>query len=539
MLGNMMPFQLTINALMQHGKRQFSDTEIVSITSDYPIHRCTLGDVFDRAAQLANFLKAEGINKGDRVGTLAWNDFRHMELYYGVSCSGAVCHTINPRLHPEQIEFIVNDAEDQLLFIDPLFVPAIQALRDTFKSVKRIVVLTSDASVIDGLGDDWAIYESVIDGQDTAYDWPELNENDASSLCYTSGTTGNPKGVLYSHRSLVLHTMAEVAPDALGVGRRDVILPVVPMFHVNSWGIPYLPAMTGCKLVFAGPKSSDGAVLEQLLREEAVTLAAGVPTIWKLLHDYLKQNNIKLTHLKKLLVGGSAMPPNLFRFFEEEQGATILHAWGMTEMSPLGTINHALPPALDNLTETEKFDARLRQGYPIFGVELKITDADDKELAWDGESSGSLQTRGLWIMDHYFKKPETRSASGWFDTGDIACMTADGSMKITDRKKDVIKSGGEWISSIDIENAMMSHPDVSMAAVIGAPHPKWDERPLLVLEENGNTHLTKEQVTEWLTDKIAKWWLPDDVKYVEKLPLTGTGKIHKLVLREQFKDFSF
>ncbi len=538
MLGNMMPFQLTINALMRHGQRMFSETEIVSVTSDHPVHRTDLGQVLARSAQLAHFFNEQGIEKGQRIATLAWNDFRHMELYYGVACYGAVCHTINPRLHPEQIEFIVNDAEDQLLFIDVMFIDAIKSIQDKLTSVNKIIVLTSDESVIAGLGENWAIYEQVIESKPNEFAWPELEENDACSLCYTSGTTGNPKGVLYSHRALVLHAMSEIAPDNLDVSRNDVILPVVPMFHVNAWGIPYLSAMTGCKLVFPGPKAADAQMLERLFREEEVTITAGVPTVWKLLKDYLETNDIKLTSLKRLIVGGSAMPPSLYKYFEEVQGVHVCHLWGMTELCPLGSANTTQPKAYNKLSHDEQFENKLRQGFPPFGIEMDIIDADGKSVAWDGKSSGNLVVRGPWVLDHYFNKPDTRSESGWFDTGDIACMSHDGCMKITDRKKDVIKSGGEWISSIDIENAMMLHPDVSVAAVIGVFHEKWDERPLLVLEHNGK-ELSLEDVHAWLTDKIAKWWLPDAVSYVEKLPLTATGKIHKLVLREQFKDYRF
>ncbi len=537
MLGNMMPYQLTINALMRHGKQLFSNNEIISITSDHDYHQCTLADIFTRAAKLANFFQENEIKKGDRIATLAWNDFRHMELYFGVSCSGAVCHTINPRLHPDQLAFIINDAQDQMLFIDVMFIELIKGVESKLSHVKNIVVLTSDDSVIEGLPSHWKAYEQIMGQHSCDYEWPELNEEDACSLCYTSGTTGDPKGVLYSHRALILHTMSAALPDCFGVSKRDVILPVVPMFHVNSWGIPYLPAMVGCKLVFAGHKVANPQVLTHLIQQEKVSITAGVPTVWNFLYDYLKTEKIQLKTLQKMIVGGSAMPPHLYKYYEQEQGLVVVHAWGMTEMSPLGTVNATRPYEANNLNEEELFLLKLKQGHPVFGVEMKIVDEQGKSLDWDGKQSGSLLVRGPWVVDYYFNKPETKTADGWFDTGDISTIDEFGFMKIADRKKDVIKSGGEWISSIDIENAMMMHKQVSMAAVIGLEHPKWGERPLLIIERNAHEELTVAQVGQWLNDKIAKWWIPETVVYVDKISLTATGKVHKLVLREQFSNF--
>jgi len=535
----MMHSQLTINAVMEHGKKLFKRNEVVSITSDHELHRCCLGDIFSRAGQLANFFQHHNIDKGERIATLAWNDFRHLELYFGISCSGAVCHTINPRLHPKQLEFIINDAEDKLLFIDVMFIDLIKPIRDALTTVEKIVVLTSDDSVIEGFSSDWLIYEQAISDHSTEFMWPELNENDACSLCYTSGTTGNPKGVLYSHRALVLHTMSVALPDVFGVSKRDVILPVVPMFHVNSWGIPYLAAMIGCKLVFAGQKVADPQVLTELLEQESVTLSAGVPTVWGLLFEYLEKKKIKLTTLKKMIVGGAAMPPHLFKYFSEQQGITLIHAWGMTETSPLGTINHIQPSFVDDWDRDAQLSQKLKQGQPPFGIDIKIVDEHGSELPWDGSTTGNLKVRGPWVIEHYFKKPETSSGDGWFDTGDISTIDEYGFMKIADRKKDVIKSGGEWISSIDIENAVMMHPSVSLAAIIGIEHPKWDERPLLVIQNNQQHKMNIASVHDWLDGKIAKWWLPNEVVYVDNIPLTATGKVHKLVLRDQFKDFCF
>ncbi|MBA1145596.1 long-chain-fatty-acid--CoA ligase [Ectothiorhodospiraceae bacterium WFHF3C12] len=539
MQGLMMDFQLTVTSVMEHGRKLHGNTEVVSSTSDHDRHRTTFGEVFGRAGKLAHLFAKEGIKRGDRIATLAWNDFRHMELYFGISCYGAVCHTINPRLHPDQIDFIVNDAEDQLLFIDAMFVDLVKPLRERFKTVKKIIVMTSDRKVIEGLGNDWAIYEDVIADLDTDYDWPALDEGEACSLCYTSGTTGNPKGVLYSHRSTVLHSLGANQPDAIGIRREDVVLPVVPMFHVNAWGLPYVAAMTGCKMVFPGAKVGVPSELYKLLDEEEVTFTAGVPTVWQLLRDHMDKNNLKLPKLHTMVVGGSAMPPHLYRYYEEEHGLVVNHAWGMTEMSPIGTANQTLPPAARNLSKEEQMELKLKQGMPVYGVEMKIVDDNGHELPWDGEASGSLMVRGPWIIERYMNKDETALTHGWFDTGDVASMDKFGIMKITDRKKDVIKSGGEWISSIDVENAVMLHPEIPVAAVIGMPHPKWGERPLLVIERSDKRELSLQEIHDWLDGKVASWWKPNEVVYVDKIPLTATGKMHKLTLRDQLEDFSF
>ncbi len=389
------------------------------------------------------------------------------------------------------------------------------------------------------LGEKWSTYEDDISIYSKEHDWPELDENDPCQLCYTSGTTGNPKGVQYSHRALVLHTMAAIAPDAFSIGKNDCILPVVPMFHVNAWGIPYMAAMAGCKLVLAGSKVADPAVLSRLIQDEDVTLAAGVPTVWNLLAQYLQEHDISLTGLKKLVVGGTAMPPHLYRYFQDEQDMAIIHAWGMTEMSPLGTINHIQAKEMQAWDDEALFEQKLKQGVPVYGIELKLTNDDGQDVPWDGKESGNLLVRGPWVVEQYFNRPDVENENGWFDTGDISVIDQYGYMKITDRSKDVIKSGGEWISSVEIENAMMSHPEVSLAAVIGIEHPKWDERPLLIIESHSGEPLSHEDIVTFLTGKIAKWWMPDAIEYVEHIPMTATGKMHKLKLREKFEQYSF
>lgn len=539
MIGSMMNYQLTLTSIMQHGKQINPHKEVVSITSDHDEHRCTLNDIFERSAQVANLLKSHNIKKGDRIATLAWNDFRHMELYYGIGCSGAVCHTINPRLHPDQVNFIINDASDKIVFLDVMFIDLIKAIEAELPTVKQFIVLTSDVAVVEHLGEKWTTYEDAISIYSKEFDWPELSENDPCQLCYTSGTTGNPKGVQYSHRALVLHTMAAIVPDAFSIGKNDCILPVVPMFHVNAWGIPYMAAMAGCKLVFAGSKVADPEVLARLINQEGVTLAAGVPTVWNLLAQYLQNNNLSLPSLKKLVVGGTAMPRHLYSYFQDEQNMAIIHAWGMTEMSPLGTINHIQTKEMQEWDDDVLLEQKLKQGVPVYGIELKLVNDDGNTVAWDGKTSGNLLVRGPWVVDKYFNRPDVENVNGWFDTGDISIIDEHGYMKITDRSKDVIKSGGEWISSVDIENAMMSHPEVSLAAVIGVVHPKWDERPLLIIQNHGDAELTHDEVVTFLTGKIAKWWMPDAIAYVDAIPMTATGKMHKLKLREAFDGYTF
>jgi len=535
MRGLMMDTPLLITGIMRYADRNVPDTEVVSVTLENPRHRCTLSDVFRRARQLANALQKAGIRPGDRVATMAWNDYRHLEIYYAVSCMGAVLHTLNPRLFPEQLEFVINHAEDKVLFIDPTLLAALAPLQGKVPTLEKTIVMSSAASMPPAVAGKLPDYESFIAGQPEQFDWPELDENTASSLCYTSGTTGNPKGVLYSHRSTVLHAYAGCMADAVGLSGRDVTLAVVPMFHANAWGLPYNAAMVGSKLVFPGPKMGDPAVLTQLMNEEGVTLAAGVPTVWTMLLNHLRLTGTKLTTLKRTLIGGSAVPLQMIRDFQLEHGVDVLQGWGMTEMSPLGTVG-SLRPSADALPLEEQFKLRARQGRGIFGVEMKVVDDDGRELPWDGKSSGELKVRGPWVCKGYFRLDESSAhdADGWFATGDVALIHPDGYLQITDRAKDVIKSGGEWISSVDLENCACGHPDVLMAAAIGVRHPKWEERPILLVVPRPGCTPQRESVLAHIANHFAKWQLPDEVLVVESLPLTGTGKINKRELRDRF-----
>jgi acyl-CoA synthetase (AMP-forming)/AMP-acid ligase II len=478
MHGLMMEKPLLITDIMRFAERNYPDVEVVSVTLDNPRHRCTWKDVFRRARQLANALTAAGVKPGDRIGSIAWNDYRHLELYYAVSCMGAVMHTINPRLFPEQLEYIINHAEDKLLFVDPTLLPVLAPLQGKTPSVEKVIVLGSDATIPDAVKGKLESYESFIAGHSDEYDWPELDERQASSLCYTSGTTGHPKGVLYSHRSNVLHAYAGCLPDAIGVSGRDTILAVVPMFHANAWGLPYNAAMVGSKVVLPGPKMGDPETIVSLMNDEQVTLAAGVPTVWTLLLNYLAQTGKKLETLKSTLVGGSAVPLSMIQTFAEKHGVQVLQGWGMTEMSPLGTVC-SLRPEMESLPTEERYRIHTKQGHGVFGVEMKIVDDDGNELPWDGKASGELKVRGNWVCSGYYgiKESSAHDADGWFATGDVAAIGPDGYLQITDRAKDVIKSGGEWISSVDLENCACGHPDVLMAAAIGVKHPKWEERP--------------------------------------------------------------
>ena len=540
MLGLMMNSQLTLTAVMHHAGRFHGDTEIVSVTADQPLHRYRYRDCFARAAQLANALQALGARIGDRIGTLAWNDYRHLEVYFGTACMGLVCHTINPRLFPEQIDFIVNHAEDRWLFVDPAFIPLVRALQDRLPTIEGFVIL-GPAAAAEGCGLRNAVsYESLLAGQAQQFAWPDLDENTACSLCYTSGTTGNPKGVLYSHRALVLHTYGALMPDTMNLSCREVVMPVVPMFHVNAWSIPYGAAVVGAKLVFPGPRMGDGEALQTLIAAESVTLSAAVPTVWLALLGYLEKSGTRVPSLKRVIVGGSACPRAIMEAFEERHGVHVQHAWGMTEMSPMGTLNS---PTADweQLSAEEQWTLRLKVGKPVFGVDVKIVDADGNELPWDGESFGSLKVRGPWICREYFRigKGDAHAEEGWFETGDVATIDARGFVAITDRIKDVIKSGGEWISSIDLENTAMAHPGVAEAAVIGAAHPKWAERPLLCVVRKAGAAVSREELLAFFEGKVAKWWIPDDVVFVDELPHTATGKLSKKDLRDRMRDYRF
>ena len=538
MFGLMQDRPLLISQLIEHAALNHGDTEIVSRTVEGPIHRYTYRDARLRAKRVAEALIELGIKPGDRIGTLAWNGYRHFELYYGISGMGAVCHTINPRLFPEQIVYIVNHAEDQLLFVDLNLLPAVEKLLPQMKGVRHVVAMTDRAHLPKDCNiPNLLVYEELIADKPGTYEWPEFDEHTASSLCYTSGTTGNPKGVLYHHRSTLLHAYGSALPDTLNLSARSVVLPVVPMFHVNAWGLPYSSALVGAKLVFPGV-ALDGASLYELFEKEGVTFTAGVPTVWLALLQHMQANKLKLSTVKYAVIGGSAAPPAMIEAFDKEFGVEVLHAWGMSEMSPLGTVNH--PKAKHaKLSAGDMLAVRLKQGRPPFGVDMKIVDGAGKELPRDGKAFGDLLVRGPWITSGYFKGEggEILDQGGWFATGDVATLDEDGYMQITDRSKDVIKSGGEWISSIDLENAAMAHPGVAEAAVIGVFHPKWDERPLLIVHRKPGAEIDKKELIEFLGTKVAKWWLPDDIQFVDAIPHTATGKILKTKLRETFKDY--
>ena len=536
MNGLMMQQPLLISSLIVHADRHHGATEIVSRRVEGNIHRYTFRDCHRRSRQMANALARLGIRRSDRVATLAWNGYRHMELYYAVSGSGAVLHTINPRLHPDQVVYIADHAEDQVLFFDLTFLPIIQAIAGRTKSLKTFVAMTDRKHMPQDTGIAGLLcYEDLIEAESDRFDWPAFEENLASSLCYTSGTTGNPKGVLYSHRSTVLHTYAAALPDSLNCSARDAILPVVPMFHVNAWGLPYVACMVGAKLVFPGP-GLDGRSLHQLMEAERVTVSAGVPTVWQGLLAYLEQNGLKFSSMNRTVIGGSACPPAMIRKFQEKYGVHVLHAWGMTEMSPVGTVC-SFKASHEEQDAEARYAVQAKQGRGVYGVDMKIVDPSGAELPWDGNASGDLLVRGPWIVSSYFKEEGGDPLQdGWFPTGDVAKIDADGYMQITDRSKDVIKSGGEWIGSIDLENIAMAHPAVAMAACIAAKHPKWDERPLLVVQKKPGAELSREELLGFYQGKIAKWWTPDDVVFVDAIPLGATGKMLKNRLREQFRD---
>jgi len=539
MQGLMMDFPLTITSIMEHAERVHGAQEIVSVTRDNPRHRYTYADAFGRVRQLANTMNSWGLSASDRIATLAWNDYRHFETYYASACSGYVCHTINPRLFPEQIVYIINHAEDQYVFLDPDFWPLIEQVAPQCPGVKGWVVMTTAEHMPDTSVGNVHCYEDVISGQSDSYEWPAIEENEACALCYTSGTTGNPKGVLYSHRSTVLHTYATMMPDSMNISSADVVLPIVPMFHVNAWGNPYACPVAGAKMVMPGNKMGDGPTLAALINEEGVTMSAGVPTVWLNLLAHLRSSGERVDTLQRVVVGGSACPLSVMEEFDT-YGVDTRHAWGMTEMSPLGTSNSA--GARRSQYDAETFaNIRTNVGQPIFGVEVKITDDDNNELPWDGVAFGALKVRGPWICSSYFKLDgsSAHEEEGWFETGDVASIDPRGNVSITDRTKDVIKSGGEWISSIEVENCATGHPMVAEAAVIGRVHPKWGERPLLIVVKNGEGDVTPEELKSFLDGKIAKWWIPDDVQYIEEMPHTATGKIQKMKLREMFEDYQF
>ena len=538
MLGLMQDRPLLISQIIDYAAAYYSDVEIVSRTVEGPIHRYGYRDAHKRAKKLAEALQGLGIKLGDRVGTIAWNGYRHFELYFGISGIGAVLHTLNPRLAPEHVAYIANHAEDQILFVDLNLLPIVEGVFDKLTTVKHVVVMTDRAhmpasSKIPNL----LCYEELIADKPGTLQWPDFDERTASSLCYTSGTTGNPKGVLYSHRSTLIHTMMASNGSVISMDPDTTLLPVVPMFHANAWGLVYAAPICGAKLVFPGAKL-DGASVYELLDKEQVTLSAGVPTVWLALLDYCAQNKFKMSSVKRTVIGGSAVPVSMIARFWNEHGAEVIQGWGMTEMSPLGTTTR-FNRGERQLPDAERFAITAKQGRPVFGCEMKIVDDAGHDLPSDGSVSGNMVVRGPWIVSGYMKGEGKGQfgPGGWFQTGDVCKIEADGSVVITDRSKDVIKSGGEWISSIDLENAAMGCPGVAEAAVIGVPHPKWDERPLLIVVRRPDAEVSKGDVLKFLEGKIAKWWTPDDVQFVDAIPHGATGKILKTALRKQFENY--
>ncbi|MEE2980960.1 MAG: long-chain-fatty-acid--CoA ligase [Pseudomonadota bacterium] len=534
----MMNRPLLIPSMIQHADRCHRDVEIVSVTTEGPTHRYTWGDCYGRVQQLANVLEALGVEQGDRVATLAWNSYRHLELYYGISSMGAVCHTVNPRLFKEQLVYIFNHAEDRFIFVDVTFVPLLEGILDQIGGIEGFVVMTDEDHMPETTLPNVHCYETLMAAQAPTYDWPDLDENTASALCYTSGTTGNPKGTLYSHRSTVLHAFGALA-SAFSLRGDDTVMPVVPLFHVQSWGIPHSAPIVGAKLVFNGPKF-DGETLQKLLEDEQVTVSLGVPTIWLGMLEYLRTSGKRVDSLRMLVSGGAAPPHAMIEGFDKDYGVPLTHGWGMTETSPVAAagIN---PRRMAKLNQDERITETLKQGQVLYGVEIKIVDDEGNRLPHDGETSGELYVRGPWVTSGYFNDDEANAEAfddeGWFRTGDVAAIEPDSHIRITDRAKDLIKSGGEWISSIDLENTAVSHPDIAEAAAIAMPHPKWTERPLLVVVPRDGGTVTKDSVIDFLDGRIAKWWMPDDVVFTDELPHTATGKIAKLQLREIYKDY--
>ena len=531
----MMSQPLLISSLIEHAQNYHADTAIISKNTNGSMTQSNWGEIANNSKRFANVLKKFNLSASDRVATIAWNNHRHLEIWYGISGSGYICHTINPRLFPEQLTFIINDADDKVLIFDKTFLNLVLSIKATLPSVEHYICLDAYDEAIKTAFPEVQFYDDLIATQSNHFNWPMFEETRASSLCYTSGTTGNSKGVLYSHRSTVLHSYAVSLPDSFKLSASDRILPVVPMFHVSAWGTPYAAAMVGCSLVLPGPML-DGASLVQLIDDYQVTAALGVPTIWQGLLNAAQQSGTQLESLKRNVVGGASCPPSMIKTFKDVYDCETIHAWGMTETSPLGSVNQMKAKHLI-LSEEEQFKSRFSQGRPPFGVKLRITDAENStnEIQRNGKTAGNLQIQGHWIVDTYFGKDQSALTSdGWFDTGDIATLDQDGYLNISDRSKDLIKSGGEWISSVELENIAIAHPEIDIAAVIAAIHPKWDERPILIAKKSLESQLTEEDVLDFYINKIAKWQIPDKVIFVDAMPLGGTGKILKKDLRDQY-----
>jgi fatty-acyl-CoA synthase len=536
MLGLMQDWPLLCHRIIDHAALNHGNRQVISRSIEGPIHTTNYTEIRARALRVAQRLERDGIKLGDRVATLAWNTWRHLESWYGILGIGAVYHTINPRLFPEQIVWIINHAEDRVMMTDLTFVPLLEKIADKLPTIERYIIFTDRAHMPATTLRNAVAYEDWIAEVDGDFAWKVFDENTAAGMCYTSGTTGNPKGVLYSHRSNVLHTMLSLQPDTFNLSSRDVVMPIVPMFHANSWGLAFSSPMAGASMVMPGAKL-DGASVYELLNDFKVTCTGAVPTVWLLLLQYLEKTGVKLPYLKRVLIGGSACPRAMIKTFEEDYGVQVFHAWGMTEMSPLGTVG-TMKPEYSSLKGDALWDVKQKQGYTPFGVEMKITDDSGRSMPWDGKTFGRIKVRGFAVAKGYFKEGGTViDDQGFFDTGDVGTMDPQGYMQITDRSKDVIKSGGEWISSIDLENFAVGHPKVAEAAVIGVHHPKWDERPLLVVVLKEGQSATKQEILGFLEGKIAKWWMPDDIVFVAAIPHTATGKIQKTTLREQFKDY--
>jgi fatty-acyl-CoA synthase len=537
MHGLMQDWPLLCHRIIDHAATFHGERKVISRSVEGPIHTTTYAEVRGRALKVAQRLEKDGIKLGDRVATLAWNTWRHLEAWYGILGIGAIYHTVNPRLFPEQIAWIINHAGDRVMMTDLTFLPLLEKIADKLPSIERYIVLTDAAHMPKTPLKNAVAYEDWIGEVDGDFTWKSFDENTAAGMCYTSGTTGHPKGVLYSHRSNVLHAFMASMPDCKGLASRDVVLPVVPLFHANGWSLAFSTPMVGASLVMPGPKL-DGASIYELLNTYKVTFTAAVPTVWLMLLQDLEKTGGKLPYLKRVVIGGSACPRAMTQTFQDKYGVEVVHAWGMTEMSPLGSLC-TMKPEYAELTGEAKLDIEMKQGHPPFGVEMKITDDNGKDLPWDGKTFGRLKVRGPAVAQSYYKVDGDTvfEQDGWFDTGDVATMDRYGYMQITDRAKDVIKSGGEWISSIDLENLAVGHPKVAEAAVIGVSHPKWDERPLLVIVLKKGETATKDEIIGFMQGKIAKWWIPDDVVFVEEIPHTATGKIQKLTLRQQFKDY--